>query len=235
MRAVSDAGTVAVANFLQAPARSTAGRAPAIEGFVPPAQRSKAIAFAGAGRRPAPGDPARLRAERRRPQSRVPGEPLQLGAVRARPGEIGIPGARLRLATARLPPDRGASRAGRARRDARAARPRRHACRPRRRLGGRHGGYDRRRARAAGEARRRRRALRAASVRLDGRRSRRATRDRSRSFFGVGQRDSAFVEEVRELYAASAGKPKQLVVAPSSGHGTELLYPSWGLRRSRRN
>ncbi len=47
------------------------------------------------------------------------------------------------------------------------------------------------------------------------------------SFFGVGRRDSGFVDEIRKLYAASASKRKQLLVAPSSGHGTLLLDPSW--------
>jgi pimeloyl-ACP methyl ester carboxylesterase len=47
------------------------------------------------------------------------------------------------------------------------------------------------------------------------------------SFFAVGTRDSGFVDEIRKLCAASAGKPRQLVVAPSSGHGTLLLDPSW--------
>ena len=47
------------------------------------------------------------------------------------------------------------------------------------------------------------------------------------SFFGVGRRDSAFVDEVRKLAAASAAKRKELVVVPSSGHGTELLETSW--------
>jgi pimeloyl-ACP methyl ester carboxylesterase len=47
------------------------------------------------------------------------------------------------------------------------------------------------------------------------------------SFFGVGQRDSGFVDEVRKLYAASAAKRKRLLVVPSSGHGTDLLLSSW--------
>jgi hypothetical protein len=32
---------------------------------------------------------------------------------------------------------------------------------------------------------------------------------------------------VRKLAAASASKRKQLVVVASSGHGTQLLDPSW--------
>jgi hypothetical protein len=47
------------------------------------------------------------------------------------------------------------------------------------------------------------------------------------SFFGVGSRDPRFVAEMRKLYRASAGKPKQLVVVRSSGLGTDLLLPSW--------
>jgi pimeloyl-ACP methyl ester carboxylesterase len=47
------------------------------------------------------------------------------------------------------------------------------------------------------------------------------------SFFGVGSRDVAFTGEVRKLAAASASKRKQLVVVASSGHGTQLLDPSW--------
>jgi pimeloyl-ACP methyl ester carboxylesterase len=47
------------------------------------------------------------------------------------------------------------------------------------------------------------------------------------SFFGVGRRDTAFVDEVRKLYVASAAKRKRLLVVASSGHGTELLEPSW--------
>ncbi len=47
------------------------------------------------------------------------------------------------------------------------------------------------------------------------------------SFFGVGSRDSAFVDEVRKLDAASAAKRKQLLVVASSGHGTQLLDTSW--------
>jgi pimeloyl-ACP methyl ester carboxylesterase len=47
------------------------------------------------------------------------------------------------------------------------------------------------------------------------------------SFFGVGTRDTAFVDEVRKLDAASAAKRKQLVVVASSGHGTQLLETSW--------
>jgi pimeloyl-ACP methyl ester carboxylesterase len=47
------------------------------------------------------------------------------------------------------------------------------------------------------------------------------------SFFGVGKRDTAFVDEVRKLYAASAAKRKQLLVVDSSGHGTDLLLTSW--------
>jgi pimeloyl-ACP methyl ester carboxylesterase len=47
------------------------------------------------------------------------------------------------------------------------------------------------------------------------------------SFFGVGNRDTAFVDEMRKLSAASAAKRKQLFVVSSSGHGTELLETSW--------
>jgi fermentation-respiration switch protein FrsA (DUF1100 family) len=47
------------------------------------------------------------------------------------------------------------------------------------------------------------------------------------SFFGVGSRDSLFVDEARKLYAASASTRKELVVAPSSGNGTQLLDRSW--------
>jgi hypothetical protein len=47
------------------------------------------------------------------------------------------------------------------------------------------------------------------------------------SFFGAGSLDSPFVDEVRKLYAASASKGKELVVAPSSGSGTQLLDQSW--------
>jgi hypothetical protein len=47
------------------------------------------------------------------------------------------------------------------------------------------------------------------------------------SFFGAGSYDSPFVDEVRKLYAASASKRKELVVAPSSGDGTQLLDRSW--------
>jgi pimeloyl-ACP methyl ester carboxylesterase len=47
------------------------------------------------------------------------------------------------------------------------------------------------------------------------------------SFFGVGSRDSGFVDEVRKLDAASAAKRKQLLVVDSSGHGTDLLLTSW--------
>jgi pimeloyl-ACP methyl ester carboxylesterase len=47
------------------------------------------------------------------------------------------------------------------------------------------------------------------------------------SFFGVGSRDVSFTGEVRKLAAASASKRKQLVVVASSGHGTQLLDPSW--------
>jgi pimeloyl-ACP methyl ester carboxylesterase len=47
------------------------------------------------------------------------------------------------------------------------------------------------------------------------------------SFFGVGERDSGFVDEVRKLDAASAANRKQLLVVDSSGHGTELLLASW--------
>jgi hypothetical protein len=47
------------------------------------------------------------------------------------------------------------------------------------------------------------------------------------SFFGGGSLDSPFVDEIRKLYAASASKRKELVVAPSSGSGTQLLDRSW--------
>jgi pimeloyl-ACP methyl ester carboxylesterase len=47
------------------------------------------------------------------------------------------------------------------------------------------------------------------------------------SFFGVGRRDTGFVDEIRKLYAASAARRKQLVVVPSSGHGTQLLDATW--------
>ena len=47
------------------------------------------------------------------------------------------------------------------------------------------------------------------------------------SFFGVGSRDTAFVGDMRKLDAASAAKRKQLLVVPSSGHGTQLLERSW--------
>jgi pimeloyl-ACP methyl ester carboxylesterase len=47
------------------------------------------------------------------------------------------------------------------------------------------------------------------------------------SFYGAGRRDSGFVDEIRKMYAASAGKPKQLAVVNSSGHGTQLLDASW--------
>lgn len=47
------------------------------------------------------------------------------------------------------------------------------------------------------------------------------------AFFGVGRRDSGFVDEVRKLSAVSASKRKELVVAESSGHGTQLLETSW--------
>jgi pimeloyl-ACP methyl ester carboxylesterase len=47
------------------------------------------------------------------------------------------------------------------------------------------------------------------------------------SFFGVGTRDTAFVDEMRKLSAASASTQKQLLVVRSSGHGTELLETSW--------
>jgi pimeloyl-ACP methyl ester carboxylesterase len=47
------------------------------------------------------------------------------------------------------------------------------------------------------------------------------------SFFGVGSRDTAFTGDIRKLYAGSAAKRKQLLVVPSSGHGTQLLDTSW--------
>jgi hypothetical protein len=47
------------------------------------------------------------------------------------------------------------------------------------------------------------------------------------SFFGAGSLDYPFVDEIRELYAASAAERKQLVVVPSSGEGTDLLLSSW--------
>jgi hypothetical protein len=47
------------------------------------------------------------------------------------------------------------------------------------------------------------------------------------SFFGAGSYDSPFVDEVRKLYAASASKRTELVVALSSGSGTQLLDRSW--------
>jgi hypothetical protein len=47
------------------------------------------------------------------------------------------------------------------------------------------------------------------------------------SFFGVGSLDSLSIAEMRKLYKASAGKPKQLVLVRSSGLGTDLLLPSW--------
>jgi hypothetical protein len=47
------------------------------------------------------------------------------------------------------------------------------------------------------------------------------------SFFGAGKQDAPLVDEVRRLYAASASKRKELVVAPSSGNGTQLLDRSW--------
>jgi pimeloyl-ACP methyl ester carboxylesterase len=47
------------------------------------------------------------------------------------------------------------------------------------------------------------------------------------SFFGVGSRDTAFTGDIRKLYADSAAKKKQLLVVPSSGHGTQLLDTSW--------
>ncbi len=46
-------------------------------------------------------------------------------------------------------------------------------------------------------------------------------------FFGVGSRDTAFVGEMRQLAAVSGSKRKELVVVPSSGHGTELLDTAW--------
>jgi pimeloyl-ACP methyl ester carboxylesterase len=46
------------------------------------------------------------------------------------------------------------------------------------------------------------------------------------SFFGVGSRDS-LVEDVRGLYSASASTRKELLLAPSSGNGTQLLDRSW--------
>jgi pimeloyl-ACP methyl ester carboxylesterase len=47
------------------------------------------------------------------------------------------------------------------------------------------------------------------------------------SFYAAGRRDSGFVDEIRKMYAASAGKPKRLAIVDSSGHGTQLLDPSW--------
>jgi pimeloyl-ACP methyl ester carboxylesterase len=47
------------------------------------------------------------------------------------------------------------------------------------------------------------------------------------SFFGVGSRDTAFTGDIRKLYADSAAKQRQLLVVPSSGHGTQLLDTSW--------
>jgi acetyl esterase/lipase len=47
------------------------------------------------------------------------------------------------------------------------------------------------------------------------------------SFFGAGSLDTPIVDEVRTLYAASASTRKKLVLAPSSGNGTQLLDPSW--------
>lgn len=47
------------------------------------------------------------------------------------------------------------------------------------------------------------------------------------AFLAVGSRDTAFVDEVRKLAAATASKRKELVVVPSSGHGTQLLETSW--------
>jgi pimeloyl-ACP methyl ester carboxylesterase len=47
------------------------------------------------------------------------------------------------------------------------------------------------------------------------------------SFFGVGDRDTAFVGEVRKLAAVSRARQKELLVVSSSGHGTDLLVPSW--------
>jgi pimeloyl-ACP methyl ester carboxylesterase len=47
------------------------------------------------------------------------------------------------------------------------------------------------------------------------------------SFFGVGDRDTAFVGEVRKLAAVSRARQKELLVVSSSGHGTDLLLPSW--------
>jgi pimeloyl-ACP methyl ester carboxylesterase len=47
------------------------------------------------------------------------------------------------------------------------------------------------------------------------------------AFLAVGSRDTAFVGDVRKLAAATASKRKELVVVPSSGHGTQLLETSW--------
>ena len=47
------------------------------------------------------------------------------------------------------------------------------------------------------------------------------------AFFAVGSRDVAFVPDMRRLYAAAASKRKQLLVVPSSGHGTQLLDTAW--------
>jgi pimeloyl-ACP methyl ester carboxylesterase len=47
------------------------------------------------------------------------------------------------------------------------------------------------------------------------------------AFLAVGSRDTAFVDEMRKMVAATASKRKQLVVVPSSGHGTQLLDTSW--------
>jgi hypothetical protein len=50
---------------------------------------------------------------------------------------------------------------------------------------------------------------------------------RAPSFFGAGSLDTPVVDEIRNLYTASAAKRKQLVVVRSSGGGTDLLQSSW--------
>ena len=226
MRAVSDAGRVAVANFLQAPARSTAARAPAIEGCVPPAQRSKAIAF-----RSSDGVPLRGILLGSGPNGVVLSHEFRANLCNWVPFALSLARSGYQVLAYDSRPLGSRPTKGHLERDVLAAmRVLLGHGATRVVLGGASAGGTAAMT-AAGLAPQ---AQLAGVVVLSSPRqfasmdAAAATRHvTAPSFFGVGQRDSAFVEEVRKLYAASAGKPKQLVVAPSSGHGTELLYPSW--------
>jgi pimeloyl-ACP methyl ester carboxylesterase len=226
MRAVSDIGREAVRAFLQGPARTTAGGAPAIDGCVPAALRGRAIVFRATDGVPLRGvllgsgangivlshefrgslcnwlPLARTLAQRGYRvlayDSRPIGSPTTMSHLER--DVVGAERELLRRGVTRVIVG-GASAGGTAAMTAAARIPR---------------------------------SVLAGVVVLSSPRQfgamdaeTAARRVTAPSFFGVGRRDSAFVDEIRKLYAVSAARRKQLVVVASSGHGTQLLDAAW--------